>query len=182
MSLHPPTAICSGRLAEEERPRILLTNPESQRGSVHSTDQTEKERPEWIFPRCPASMEYMLGCSMIITDHEREGRLPEDLQILREDVWGDGDELDFVVRIHTGDSPLKRYLERMYFNKECTHGIVVVVPAAPMVVHMMNHHQLSNEEKEVMARQPLDMLLNMYLREETASTMQQMMQNNIHRH
>jgi hypothetical protein len=167
MSVHPPTAICSGNIDEPDKPRVLLTNPETDRGSVHSTDQTRKGRP--IFPRYPAGMNYMLQCSRIITEHEEQNMLPTDLDILRRDFWGDGKPLEFVVRFHPAGSSIKRSLERAYIHHECTHGIIVVVPCNPAVAHMLEHHNLTEQDKEDMGRKPLDMLLVKLLVEEEQS-------------
>ena len=72
-SMHPPTAISSGRLDDgndENKKRVVLTNPETERGAVFLTDQMAKNRSRWLFPRCPANIDYMLGCSLIITNHD----------------------------------------------------------------------------------------------------------------
>ena len=81
MSSQLPSNFCDGPgdPFEEDRERVLLTNPVTRRGSVHSTDQTDKNRPEWIFPRCPMNMTYMMGCKSIIDKHENENELPADL-------------------------------------------------------------------------------------------------------
>jgi len=168
MSLHPPTAICSGNIDEPDKPRVLLTNPVTDRGSVHSTDQTAKSRPEWIFPRCPTNMEYMLECSRIITEHEEQSQLPTDCAVLHRDIWSDGDPLDFVVRFHTEGS-IKRTLERAYIHHECTHGILVVVPCNPMISHFLEKHEPDESSKEHMVRKPLDMALLKLLVEEERS-------------
>lgn len=152
MSLHPPTAICSGRLPNdnEEKERILLTNPETNRSAVYSTDQTGKQRPEWLFPRCPGgNMEYMIDCSLIITQHDEQNNLPHDLQVFRRIFDGfDDEELQFVVRIHAGDTALKRSLERAYFQKVCQYGIIVVVPYYADVADILEQHDVSEDAKD----------------------------------
>lgn len=176
-NLHPPTQICSGRIDpnEPDKPRVLLTNPITERGSVHSTDQTAKGKPEWIFPRCPASMPYMLGCSLIITEHDEQNKPhPEDCSIFNRDLLGDGDdeEYTFIVRVHT-EGRIKQILEQNYFHKECTHGIVVVVPCNPMIAIMLGAQERDDPTMmEVMVRKPLDATLVDFLAREEESIRQ----------
>ena len=170
--MHPFTQICDGSINPDEpdKPRVLLTNPVTEKGSVHSTDQTAKGKPEWIFPRCPANMQYMLGCSMIITEFDEENKpTPTDCSILKRDVWDNGDPCFFVVRIHTtGD--IKRSLEQNYIHHECPHGIVVVVPANPMLEALApNLQQMDEDKKNKMFREPLDLSLVQHLAREEES-------------
>lgn len=108
---------------------------------------------------------------MIITEHDDDQTLPHDLQVLRPDVFEQ--DYEFIVRLHTdnGDSTeLKQELERVYFQKPCPHGIVVVVPYNPMLT-MMSQGDASKPQEETneLIRQGLDMGLRRLLAEEQAA-------------
>jgi hypothetical protein len=128
MEIHPPTKMCCGVIDNEEED-ILIADPETGRGSVHSTNQTAKGRPEFIFLDTLGDTDAMLSCSKIITEYDRANELPLDLQVVSKDPFGEGLSLTFVARLIPKGHPFKRAIEGLYcYGKNAEHGFVVMIP------------------------------------------------------
>lgn len=130
MEVHPPTKICSGVINDEEveKPRILLVDPETGRGSVYSTNQTAKGRPEFVFLDTLGDTDVMVSCSKIITDYDNANELPNDMEVVSKDPYGEGTSLTFVARLIPEGHPFKRLLENLYLHGRADHGFVVMIP------------------------------------------------------
>jgi hypothetical protein len=131
MNIHPPTKICSGCIGdihEVQKPRILIADPDTGRGSVHSTNQTAKGRPEFIFLDTLGTADAMVRCSGIITNYENANELPNDLEVVSKDPFGEGTSLTFVARIIPEGHPHKRQLQNLYLHGHAEHGFVVMIP------------------------------------------------------
>ncbi|KAL3912813.1 MAG: hypothetical protein SGILL_006738 [Bacillariaceae sp.] len=171
---HLPVPACSGRVDQgNNKPFVLIKNPITERGSVHTTDQTALQRPEWLFPRCPANMDYMKGCTRLIRSYTDSGpaqRLPQDLEKLVYKVYGDEEDFDFVVRLHrNGDAAgdeIKQFCEAHYFRRECPHGIFVVVPRGRFLDCIREPNLCTESQKFFFYREPLDEILMHLLMQE----------------
>jgi hypothetical protein len=130
MEIHPSTKICSGVIndEEEQKPRILIVDPETGRGSVHSTDQTAKGRPEFLFLDTLGDTHAMVGCSKIISDYDNANELPIDLEVVNKDPFGGLPSLTFVARLIPEGHPFKRVLQGLYLHDSAEHGFVVMIP------------------------------------------------------
>lgn len=156
MNNHPSTAICNGNnnQQQEKHPYVLLTNPQNGTGVVFSTNQSAQGRPEWIFPKCTAEPPLMLACSAIISDYDENRHskaLPNDLQVITFDPFGNGQEQALVVRrLEKASTPpipptetdtdalLIAELERLYFHQPCPAGVLVVMPLLGPARTMLN--------------------------------------------
>jgi hypothetical protein len=132
MNIHPPTKICSGRIGDihddEVQKRVLIADPETGRGSVHSTKKTAKGRPEFVFLDTLGTTDAMISSSGIITDYENANELPNDMEVVSKDPFGIGTSLTFVARLIPEGHPFKRALQTLYLHGHAEHGFVVMIP------------------------------------------------------
>jgi hypothetical protein len=131
MEIHPPTKCCGGVIHdnEEDKQYLLIADPETGRGSVHSTNQTAKGRPEFLFLDTLGDTDAMVSCSRIITDYDRANEIPSDLEVVSKDPYGEVLSLTFVARLIPKGHPFKRVVEGLYlYGKNAEHGFVVMIP------------------------------------------------------